>query len=119
MGDYTSDSVAVSRVLGESLADSSDSLSNFLIRNESNESNESGESMSRCTEAFISARRTTTWERNWLSPNLIRSLQLLKHKNHNLGRLEGRSLWVYTEEDMNAISVGMGENGADEYLDDE
>ena len=28
-------SVAVSRVLGESLADSSDSLSNFLIRNES------------------------------------------------------------------------------------
>jgi len=33
-------SVAVSRVLGESLADSSDSLSNFLIRNESNELDE-------------------------------------------------------------------------------
>jgi len=74
--------------------------------------------MSRCIEAFISARRTTTWERNWLSPDLIRSLQLLKHKNHNLGRLEGRSLWAYTEEDMSAISLGMGENGADKYLDD-
>jgi len=76
--------------------------------------------MSRCIEAFISARRTTTWERNWLSPDLIRSLQLLKHKNHNLGRLEGRSLWAYiTEEDMSAISLSMGENGVDEYLDDE
>ena len=68
---------------------------------------------SRCIEAFISARRTTIWERIWLS------LQLLKHKNHNLGRLEGRSLWAYTEEDMSAISLSMGENGADEYLDDE
>jgi len=75
--------------------------------------------MSRCIEAFISARRTTTWERNWLSPDLIRSLQLPKHKNHNLGRLEGRSLWAYTEEDMSAISLSMGENGVDEYLDDE
>ena len=100
-------------------ADSSDLLSNFLIRNESNESNESGESMSQCIEAFISAQRTTTWEQDWLSPDLICSLQLLKHKNHNRGRLEERGLWAYTEEDMNAISVRMGENGADECLDDE
>jgi hypothetical protein len=70
-------------------------------------------------EAFSSARRTTTWERNWLSPDLIRSLQLFKHNNRNFGRLEKRSLWAYTEEDMNAISAGMGENGVDEYLDDE
>ena len=69
-------------------------------------------------EAFSSARRTTTWERNRLSTDLIRSLQLLKHNNRNLGRLEERSLWAYTEEDMNAISAGTGENGPDEYLED-
>ena len=69
-------------------------------------------------EAFSSARRTTTWERNRLSPDLIRSLQLLKHNNRNLGRLEECSLWAYTEEDMNAISAGTRENGPDEYLED-
>ena len=69
-------------------------------------------------EAFSSARRTTTWERNRLSPDLIRSLQLLKHHSHSLGRLEDRSLWAYTGQDINAISA-RAEDGGDYHLNDE
>ena len=69
-------------------------------------------------EAFSSARRTTTWEHDRLSPDLIRSFQLLKHHNRSLGRREDRSLWAYTEQDINAISA-CAEDVEDYYLNDE
>ena len=70
-------------------------------------------------EAFSSARWTTSWECNRLSPDLIRSLQLLKHHNRSLSQLEDRSLWAYTEQDINTISARAEEDDEDYYLNDE
>ena len=65
-------------------------------------------------EAFSSARQTTTWERNRLSPGLIRCLQILKHHNRSLGWSEDRSLWASTEPDINVISARAEEDGEDD-----